>query len=424
MNEPAHGNETAGRNEHTQGNKTAPGNVAARGSKKGPKDDNGHGHEAPAKDEAAPGRKKPAKDEHGHEGEAEEDHLVRLNPAEMERFGIEVAVAGSGTLESRISLQGEVGINEDRQTHVVPRIEGVVKEVRKTLGDRVTKGEVLAVLESRELADLKAEYLAALGKVELARARFNREERLWKKKITSEEDYLTARQGYAEARILLSSAEQKLHALGFSHEYLKRLPKESDLSFTRYEITAPFNATVIGKHISLGEMLKDDTEAFVVADLSSVWVNLNVYQRDVPRIRKGQRVLIGFGEDDNQAEGRIAYVEPVVKEETRTAMARVILPNPDRNWRPGMFVTAKVLTGDAGAGIVVPDFALQTIDEQTVVFVQTPEGFKPSPVKTGRQTEGEVEILSGLSEGERYAVKGTLTLKAQVSQGEIGGHSH
>lgn len=363
-------------------------------------------------------------DDHGHEGEAEEDHLVRLSPAEIERFGIEVAVAGPGLLQKRVSLQGEVAVNEDRQTHVVPRIPGVVKEVQKTLGDTVKKGEVLAVIESRELADAKAEYLAALGKVELARSRYNREDRLRKAKITSEEDYLTAWQGFSEARILLSSAEQKLHALGFSRDYLKRLPRESDLSFTRYEITAPFDATVIGKHISLGEMLKDDTEAFIVADLSSVWVNLNVYQRDVPDIRKGQRVLIGFGEEDDLAEGRIAYVEPVVQEATRTARARVILPNPEGNWRPGMFVTAKVLTGDARAGVVVPESALQTFEEQTVVFTRVPEGFEPRPVKTGRRAEGDVEILSGLSEGERYAAKGTLTLKAQVSRGQIGGHSH
>jgi cobalt-zinc-cadmium efflux system membrane fusion protein len=347
-----------------------------------------------------------------------------MSPAEMKQFDIEVAVAGAGNLESRISLQGEVALNEDRQSHIVPRTPGVVKEVRKTLGDSVKQGEVMAVIESRELADAKAEYLAAQEKTELAKAQLNREERLWKMKITSEEEYLNARQGFAEARIALRSAEQKLHALGFSHEYLKRLRNESDLSFTRYEITAPFNATVIKKHISLGEMLKDDTETFVIADLSTVWVNLNIYQRDVAEIRKGQRVLIGFGEETSLAEGRIAYVEPIVQEETRTALARVILPNPEGKWRPGMFVTAKVLTGDASVGIVIPELALQTLDERTVVFVQVPEGFEARPVKTGRRTGGEVEILSGLSAGERYAVRGTLTLKAQASKGDIGGHSH
>jgi cobalt-zinc-cadmium efflux system membrane fusion protein len=153
-------------------------------------------------------------------------------------------------------------------------------------------------------------------------------------------------------------------------------------------------------------------------------VNLNIYQRDVAEIRKGQRVLIGFGEETSLAEGRIAYVEPIVQEETRTALARVILPNPEGKWRPGMFVTAKVLTGDASVGIVIPELALQTLDERTVVFVQVPEGFEARPVKTGRRTGGEVEILSGLSAGERYAVRGTLTLKAQASKGDIGGHSH
>jgi cobalt-zinc-cadmium efflux system membrane fusion protein len=363
------------------------------------------------------------KDEHGQD-EHEEEQIVRLNEAEMKQYGIEVATAGEGNLESIMSLPGEVALNADRVTHIVPRIPGVVKEVRKKLGDIVRQGEVMAIIESRELADAKAEYLAGLERVNLAQAKFSREERLWKKKISAEQEYLDAKQALAEARITLRTSEQKLYALGFSNQHVKQLPSQPDHSLTRFEIIAPFDSTVIEKHISLGEMLKDDTEAFVVADLSSVWVNLNVYQKDLGKIRSGQRVLINLGQEGEQSEGRIAFVEPVVKGETRTALARVIAPNPDRMWHPGMFVTAKVLTDDARAAIVAPQTALQNLGEQTVVFVKTREGFEPRVVKTGRSTEGGIEIVSGLKAGERYASKGTLTLKAQVSKSEFGGHSH
>lgn len=364
------------------------------------------------------------KDEHGHDGH-EEEQIVRLSEAEMKRYGIEVSTAGEGSLESIVSLPGEVALDAGRVTHIVPRIPGVVKEVRKRLGDTVKHAEVMAVIESRELADAKAEYLAGIERVNLAQARFSREERLWKKKISAEQEYLDAKEALAEARISLRTSEQKLYALGFSNQYVKQLLAHPDHSLTRYEIMAPFDSTVIEKHISLGEMLKGDTEAFVVADLTtSVWVNLNVYQKGLGRIRSGQYVLINFGEEGRecgeQCEGKIAFIEPIVKEETRTALARVIAPNPDGRLRPGMFVTAKVFTDNSKAAIVVPASALQSVGERTVMFVKTPEGFEPRHVKTGRSTEGGVEIVSGLKAGEQFAGKGTLTLKAQVSKSELG----
>ncbi|HOV86605.1 MAG TPA: efflux RND transporter periplasmic adaptor subunit [Syntrophobacteraceae bacterium] len=364
------------------------------------------------------------KDSHGDEVE---EKAIRLSEAQIKEFGIEVSAAGSGELQNFISLPGEVVLNEDRKAHIVPRIAGVVREVRKTLGDTVKQGEVMAVIESRELADAKAEYLAAQEKTSLAQASYRREEGLWKKKISSQQEYLDAKQALAEAQIALRSAEQKLFALGLSRDHLKQVPQHADSSLTRFEIMAPFPSTVIEKHISLGEMLKEDAECFLVADMTTVWVNINIYQKDIASIRKGQRVLISLGQDGGgqEAEGQIAYVEPIVKEETRTARARVILPNPQGNWRPGMFVTAKVAVDSASAPIVVPSSALQTVEEKQVVFVQRAEGFEARPVVVGRATNGDVEIASGLSAGEKYVSKGTFTLKAQLSKGAFGdGHNH
>lgn len=386
------------------------------------KDEHGHGHAKPK-----PGRTDPhtavKKDEHGSD-EHEEEQVVHLTETEMKQFGIEVAIARPGNLENELSLPGEVAVNADRLTHIVPRIPGVVKEVRKRLGDTVKKGEIMAVIESRELADSKAEYLAAVERVKLAQSRYDRERRLWSKKISAEQEYLDAKQALAEQRIALRTAEQKLYALGLSTRHVKELPTHSERSLTRYEITAPFDSTVIEKHISMGELLKDESEPFAVADLSSVWVNLNIYQKDIGRVRQGQRVLINLGQGGNETVGKIDYVEPIVKGDTRTAIARVIVPNPDGIWHPGMFVTARVLTDDARAPVVVSPAAVQSLGEQKVVFVKTEDGFEPRHIRTGRANESGIEVVSGLSPGEIYANKGTLTLKAQLSKSEFGGHSH
>ncbi len=231
-------------------------------------------------------------DGHGEHDEPEGGHTVQLTEEELREFGIEVGKAGKGKLQIEVVLPGEIVPNADELAHVVPRVVGVVLEVHKRLGDSVREGETMAVIESRELADATAAYMAGLERFPLAQANFIREEKLWKTEISSEQEYLTAKEALAEARIALRSAERKLHVLGFTHEYLTKLPSLSVEEAIRYEIVAPFDGTIIKKHITLGEGIVSDSEIYEIADLSSVWAYLTVYQKDLAYVQKGQRVLI------------------------------------------------------------------------------------------------------------------------------------
>jgi len=359
----------------------------------------------------------------GHGGY--EDGPIRLSATEQQEFDIILARAGADTLEQYVDLPGEIVLNADRVAHVVPRVMGIIRQVNKKQGEQVRKGEVMAVIESRDLADAKAEFLAASERNELANLSYTREERLWKKKITSEQEYLDARQTQVESRIALRSAEQKLHALGFSDDYLASLPALADVTFTRYEIKTPFDGVVIQKHISMGEVLAENAEAFVVADLSTVWVDLQIYQKDLVTIRKGQQVVVQVGHGIPDARGVVDFVGPLLGEETRTALARVVLDNRRGDYRPGMFVTARVAVANTRVNLAVAKSALQNVEGKTVVFVKTAEGFEPQPVEVGRQNTVNVEILAGLKQGDIYVSEGAFTLKAQLSKGAFGdGHNH
>jgi cobalt-zinc-cadmium efflux system membrane fusion protein len=357
-------------------------------------------------------------DAHSHE----EEKMVRLPAAKAQQLGIEVAVARAGSVQTSLTLPGTIALNADRRVHVVSRIPGIVQEIRKQLGDPVRAGEVMAVLDSRELADTKAAYLAARERVTLAETTFAREKDLWEKKISPAEDYLKAKQALAEVRIELQVAVQKLRALGFAEAYVQQLAGRANAPLTRYEVVAPFAGTVIAKHIAVGALLKDDTEAFVVADLSMVWVDLTISAKDLLLVRKGQRVVIA-ADTTMQAEGTVSYISPVVSDETRTAVTRVVLPNPDGRWRPGLFVTATLAASEMPAAVLIPKTATQTIDGQPNVFVQTPEGFAPRPVTQGRANETHVEITAGLKAGERYATTETFLLKAELGKGTAS-HEH
>jgi cobalt-zinc-cadmium efflux system membrane fusion protein len=289
----------------------------------------------------------------------------------------------------------------------------------------VQAGDVLAVLESRELADLKSAYLTAAEQAALAQSTFNREADLRQQKITSEQEYLQAKQDLAAAKIAQRAAAQKLRALGFADQDITSLPKQSSATLTQYAITAPFDGTIIARHSSLGEILQDDTAAFVVADLSTVWVDLRVYPKDLPFVRVGQAAVISAGSGIPEVEGSIAYVGPVVGEQTRTALARVVLPNPDGLWRPGLFVTAVVDVESREVAFLVPQTALQTIEDQPAVFIQTSEGFVPQPVTLGQKNDTYIEVTHGLAPGQRYVTRGAFTLKAQLAKGSFGdGHNH
>ncbi len=364
-----------------------------------------------------------AKDEHDdHDDEAEG---IKLSEAEMDEFGIKLAPASSGKLYRSVSLTGEVRPNGDRLAHLVPRVSGVVRKVLKGLGHRVKKGEVMAVLDSRELSDSKATFLAASERVALAKSNFEREEALFQKKISSEQEYLEAKQILAETRIERRSAEQKLHALGFSNRYLDELPNHPEESFTQYHIIAPFSGTVIEKHITLGEFLKDDADAFIIADLSSVWVDLSVYQKDLPLVAEGQSVVVEATQGNIKMTGTVLYLGSVIGEATRTALARIVLPNKDGQWRPGLFVNAKIAVDEFEVNLVVPKSGLQKLEDGTVLFVLSDGELRPRPVKLGRSDDQQIEIIEGINLGDEVVVEGGFTLRAQLEKGNLGdGHNH
>jgi membrane fusion protein, heavy metal efflux system len=369
-------------------------------------------------------------EEHGDAGDDHDDHddheePIRLSAAEIREFSIEVLTAGPIQLPVNVGLSGEIIINPDRLAHIVPRVPGVARVVYKQLGDQVKAGEVLAVLESRELSELKSAYLVAKERMLLAETTFKREEKLWKESISSEREYLDAQNNSVEERIEMRAAKQKLHALGFSQSDLEQLSFSIDEQFTRYEMTAPFAGTVVDKHISLGEMLKDDAEAFVVADLNTVWVNFTVYQNDLSSVYKGQLVRVAAGDHMPGKEAPISYISPMIDEATRTASARIVLSNRDGKWRPGTFVTGELAVEEVEVQVGVPKAALQTVEGQIVLFVETAEGFAKQLVALGRANDTHVEIIAGLIPGQRYVARGSFLLKAQLAKGAFGdGHNH
>jgi len=364
---------------------------------------------------------------HKHEEHSEDEKPELIfSKAALEEFSIKLAQAKSGTIDKTLDLTGEVIVAPERLYHVIPRVSGAVRKVLKHLGEKVEKGELLATLSSRDLADAKAQYLAADSLFRLANENLKREQKLYKSQVSSKRIYLAAKQTQAEMSINRKAAQQRLKAIGFT----KALSHNGDQDLTLYELRAPSDGIIIEKHAALGEVLDTETRSFTIADLSKVWVNLTVYQKDLPFIQQGQPVTIstrfGLMDKATTSNSHIRWLSPVLDERTRSATARVVINNQHGQWRPGLFVSGKVSIEQTKAAIVIPLSALQMIEGQTTVFVQHAQNeFEPQVVQTGRRDHQQVEVLQGLKLGQMYVSENAFVLKAQSQKSSFGhGHSH
>ncbi len=348
------------------------------------------------------------------EGDAHNETIV-LTDAQIQSAGVGLDKAVPARIRTSSQLPGEIRFNEDRTAHVVPRLAGVVESVPANLGQPVKRGQVLAVIASTGLSELRSELLAAQRRLTLAKSTYTREKQLWQEKISAEQDYLVAQQALREAEIAVANAQQKLVALGAS--------AAGAGSLNRYEIRAPFDGIVVEKHIALGEAVKEDASIFTLSDLSSVWAEIVVPAKDLDVVRVGEKVVVRATAFDSSAEGRISYVGALLGQDTRTAKARVTLANPKMAWRPGLFVNVDVVSGETEVPVSVLADAVQTVEDKPVVFARVKDGFRAQPVKLGRADGKRVEVIDGLKAGMAYAASGSFVLKAELGKGSAE-HGH
>lgn len=352
------------------------------------------------------------------EAEAESvkhDDAVRLSDTQLRASGIALQVAGHSSFVAALTLPGQLVLNTDREARVLPTVPGLVRSVPVQVGAVVKPGTVLATIESRELAEVAARYLAARERLVLAQAMFSREEGLWLKKISAEQDYLAARRELNEARVDTQSALQSLLALGMSERDAHALKPGARLS--SYLLRAPIGGTVLSRDLTLGEAVSGEKVVFRIADLGSLWVDLAVSVEQLASIKPGQIVQI-VDKAGMRDQGRVIFVQPELNEASRTGSVRVQLDNQDGRWRAGQFIQAELQTGVPMQALNVPVSALQSLDGKTVVFVAGATGLVPREVTLGRRGGEQVEVLEGLRDGERYATGNVFVLKAELKKGE------
>ncbi|MEL7032250.1 MAG: efflux RND transporter periplasmic adaptor subunit [Pseudomonadota bacterium] len=343
--------------------------------------------------------------------------------------GIVVSVAAKNAANETLSLPAELRFDADRVAAISPLVSGRIENLTAREGDTISRGDTLAVLASRELADLKAEYLTAETAETLARQALAREQTLYAEKITSEADLQTATAAFAGARAQREGVENKLHAVGVSDAELSKLSESPDGSLAATRVRAPIGGVIAQRTAMLGASVSaDDPGApalFTIVDDSVLWADIAVYKQDISAVQPGIAVNLVSSTGAMLASGQVALVLPSFDETSRTVTARMIVDNAEGRLRPGQFVTAQIMTGNGALAVMVPAGAIVQVEGRTVVFVPTDDGFEPKQVTEGQQIGDRKVIRSGLAVGERYVSEGAFTLKAQLEKDAFGdGHVH
>jgi cobalt-zinc-cadmium efflux system membrane fusion protein len=346
---------------------------------------------------------------------------ITLAPEQIAAAGVSVGEVGDGELVRSLSVPGAIVPSGDRVARVAVKVLGTVAELRKRLGETVEQGEVVAVIESREVADAKSEYLATRLTHELQQTLAERAKRLVDIKAMAENEYLRTRNAFEDARVRWDVARQKLAALGMTEQQIAELPGQPIESLRLQELRAPIAGKIAERRVDLGALVGregQESELFVIVDLAEVWAELAISASDLPSITEGQEITVAAAANTQRTPGRITFISPLLDKETRAARVVATLANRDHRWRPGALITAEVLLEKQHADIVIPKAALQSVGGAPVVFVRSDEGFEKRKVATGREDERSVEITAGLSAGEKIAIRNTFILKAELGKGE------
>jgi cobalt-zinc-cadmium efflux system membrane fusion protein len=362
-----------------------------------------------------------------HENEKMEEHGVVTLSQEMQKSsGIEVRAVVMETVAVPLSATATIEMNMDRAAKVSPRVAGKAVKIIASQGDRVKAGQVLAYIDSVELDQIWSDYRKALGKVELARKNLQREETLFQKKIAPEKDVLKARQELDEAEADISLARERFRLVGVDAAQFPET--KGGGSHPLVSVTSPVGGVVMEKAVTRGEFVNPDKTLFLIADLKELWVSIDIYEKDMSRLKVGTNVKVSVTAfPDKIFKGRISYIADVIDEKTRTEKARVTIDNASGLLKPGMFATVITETREGGTErlIAVPEEAIQIDGTARYVFIRiSPDKFKKRDVETGRMLGKNLEIMAGLKEGEVVAVKGAFTLKSELKKGEIEGDAH
>jgi membrane fusion protein, heavy metal efflux system len=373
---------------------------------------------------------------------------VILDEGAFKTTGIRTAAAAKDSVAVFFEAPGEVQLAEDRIAHVTPQIPGVIRTVYKGVGDRVAKGTPLCLIESVDLGDARASYVAAYAEMRLAERNYERWKELYEKGLRTQNELIAAEAEFTRAKLKMESGASRLRGLGISADEIQALEKGgSGTVSNQYTLRSPIAGSVLQRTVTVGQGVTAADQIFFVGDLSEVWIQAVAREQDLPGIRTGASAVVRIPNMPETAlRGRVTYVGEQVDEKTRTVPLRVLARNlktltgtqQDFLLRPGLFTNIQIETRRRNGVLVIPLAAIQTEGNETFVFVRSaatsPDVSNPPSrkgktnsavtferrvVELGAKDDRVAEVVKGLHIGELVVVENAYLLKSEMEKSKL-----
>lgn len=356
-----------------------------------------------------------ATSEQASAGEPKSQPLLQLDPEAARRAGVKVERLELAEYADMLAAFGTVAANRNSFARVTPPVAGRLLRINVDLGARVEAGAPLAVLESPELAEARTSFRQNQTELDLARANLDRARKLAVDASIAQKDLLRAQADHERARAALAAAEAKLATLGVE------ATAPAGMSPAHLTVTAPLAGTIVERTAVLGEYAQAYQPLFAVADLSTVWVETNLYDRDLAQVAIGAPATMTVSAyPERRFDGKVTYIGNIIDKDTRTTMARIEVANADGALKPGLFANVAIRTARHRPALRVPEEALVLLQGQMTAFVAEGGGFVPRPVEIGDRNGGMVTVKSGLEAGDKVVVSGAYALKARLLKSQLG----
>lgn len=347
-------------------------------------------------------------------GQGAMKEMVTLSEKEKEVVRIETAKVSHRNIQTVIKAMGKIIAPNNRLFLVSYAFPARVSQIIVKNGDWVNKGSPLIILQSDEVGKSRAEFFRARADLELALANFERQKRLYEQGAGAQKDFIAAEAELKVARASLEACEKKLHLLGFTEEVIEQMSETHQLNPV-ITIFSPLKGKVIDIRVVPGEMVDQSKDMMIILDPRVLWVDAEIFEKDISRVRPGQKVEISVpAYPDRIFAGKISYVGDILKEETRTVTVRTEVENSELLLKPGMFSSLKIhLNGDQMV-LAIPEEAVCDQQGEKFVFVPRGDGFELKKIILGSKHDGFYEVVSGLAEGELVVTTGSYQLKSKL----------
>jgi cobalt-zinc-cadmium efflux system membrane fusion protein len=343
-----------------------------------------------------------------------------VSQSRTEKSRIETAVVTFGQSQPELILSGKIAYGEDRYSKVSSPVQGRVLEVRARLGDHVKAGDVLLAIDSPDISAAYSSFVKEASDMEFAQRGYELAKDLYETKALPQKDLKMAENDLIKARAAFRNAKERLLTLKVPTAELEK-PLAQQMITSHFNLKSPMTGTVVERTITPGQSVNGDTNQvlFTVAELDKVQVVADVYERDLRLVKVGASISVSVEAYPGEVfSASIATIGDVVDPVSRTIKVRAWIDNKDGRLKPEMFARLRIQIGEQKSSISVPREAVLEIEGKEYVYVVPSGGtYEKRLVKVGSSSEESLQIVDGLSQGERVVVKGVILIRGQETKG-------